>query len=149
MITQGFPKQCQPIRSSRMASSETLKKFDFRKKNSKFVEPMFQRRRRHDAAHIEVRFRVNTNVQLEVMERSVLPWITSIAVGSPWVWQQDSAPCHVSNRFMAWLQGHCCDLVTKEQWPPSSPDLNPMDNFIWSYLEAHTNTRPHTPLGQV
>ena len=81
MITQGFPKQCQPIRSSRMASYETLKKFDFRKKNSKFVEPMFQRRRRHDAAHI--RFRVNTNVQLEVMERSVLPWITSIAVGPP------------------------------------------------------------------
>ena len=67
-----------------------------------------------------------------------------IAGGHPWVWQQDSSPCHVINRSMARLQEHCYDLVTKEQWPSSSPDLNPMDYFIWSYLQAHTNRRPHT-----
>ena len=55
----------------------------------------------------EVGLRVNTNIYLEVMEQTVLPWITGIAGGRPWVWQQDSAPCHVSNRSMAWLQEHC------------------------------------------
>ena len=137
MIIKEFPKQCQPIRSSRMASYEILKNSIFEKKIPNFDEKMsnFFSLCSNEGdvmtLHIfEVRLRVNTNVQLEVMERSVLPWITSIAVGPPWVWQQDSAPCHLSNRFMAWLQEHCCDLVTKEQWPSGSPDLNPMDNFI-------------------
>ena len=88
--------------------------------------------------------KVNTKVYLEVMEQTVLPWITRIAGGRPWVWQQDSAPCHVSNVSMECLQEHCYDVVTKDQWPPSSPDLNPMDYFVWGYLEAHTNRRPHT-----
>lgn len=45
---------------------------------------------------------------------------------------------------MAWLQEHCYDVVTKDMWPPSSPDLNPMDYFVWGYLEARVNRRPHT-----
>lgn len=40
---------------------------------------------------------------------------------------------------------HCYDLITKGQWPPSSFDLNLMDNITWGYLEAHTNRRcPHS-----
>lgn len=27
-------------------------------------------------------------------------------------------------------------FLSKEMWPPSSPDLNPMDFFVWSILEA-------------
>ena len=92
----------------------------------------------------EVGLRVNTDIYLQVMEQSVLPWIRGIVGDRPWVWQQDSAPCHVSHRALAWLKEHCYDVVTKEQWPPSSPDLNPMDYFVWGYLEAHTNRRPHT-----
>uniref|UniRef100_A0A0K2V2Z9 Uncharacterized protein n=1 Tax=Lepeophtheirus salmonis TaxID=72036 RepID=A0A0K2V2Z9_LEPSM len=26
-----------------------------------------------------------------------------------------------------------------ETWPPSSPDLNPLDFFIWGTLETETN----------
>lgn len=77
------------------------------------------------------------------MEQTVLPWIRGIVGDRPWVWQQDSAPCHVSKRSMDWLQENCYDVVTKDQWPPSSPDLNPMDYFVWGYLETHTNRRPH------
>ena len=62
----------------------------------------------------------------------------------PWVWQQDSAPCHVSHRAMAWIEEHAYDCVTKDMWPPSSPDLNPMDYFVWGYLESRVNRRPHT-----
>ena len=50
----------------------------------------------------EVRLKVNTNIYLEVMERTVLPLLSSIAGGRSWVWQQDSVLCLVSNRFMAW-----------------------------------------------
>ena len=33
--------------------------------------------------------------------------------------------------------------MAKEQLPPGSPNLIPMDYFVWGYLEAHTN-RCHT-----
>ncbi|QQP58126.1 Transposable element tcb1 transposase [Caligus rogercresseyi] len=31
----------------------------------------------------------------------------------------------------------------KDFWPPSSPDLNPLDFFWWSVIESRTNTTPH------
>jgi len=78
------------------------------------------------------------------MESTVLPWIKTVAGDRPWVWPQDPAPCHVSNRSIKWLKDHCYDLVSKDCWPPSSPDLNPLDYFVWGYLGTHTNGRAHT-----
>ena len=49
-------------------------------------------------------------------------------------------PCALAHSSMAWLH----DLITKEQWPPSSPDHNRMDCFICGFHEAHTNRCPHT-----
>jgi len=49
----------------------------------------------------EVGLRVNINIYLEVMEQILLPWIMRKGGGRPWVWQEDSASCHVSNRSMA------------------------------------------------
>jgi hypothetical protein len=60
------------------------------------------------------------------------------------VWPQDPAPCHVFNRSIKWLKDHFYDLVSKDCWPPSSPDLNPLDYFVWGYLGTHTNGRAHT-----
>ena len=31
-------------------------------------------------------------------------------------------------------------FITKEEWTPSSPDLNPLDFGIWSYLESKVST---------
>jgi hypothetical protein len=87
---------------------------------------------------------VNTDICLEVMESTALPWIKTVAGDRPWVWPQDPAPCHVSNRSTKWLKDDCYDLVSKDCWPPSSLDLNPLDYFVWGYLETHTNRRAHT-----
>ena len=35
---------------------------------------------------------------------------------------------------------------TKEFWPPSSPDLNPMDYYVWGVLERKTNKRAHNSI---
>ncbi|QQP52196.1 Uncharacterized protein FKW44_004259 [Caligus rogercresseyi] len=32
---------------------------------------------------------------------------------------------------------------SKEFWPPSSPDLNPCDYYLWGVLERDTNKRAH------
>ena len=91
----------------------------------------------------EAGLRVNTKIYLEVMKDNVVPWIKEVAGDRPWVWQQDSAPCHTSRKSMFWLQNNCYDLVTPDVWPPNSPDLNPMDYFIWGYVERTTNARPY------
>ncbi|QQP49876.1 Uncharacterized protein FKW44_010690, partial [Caligus rogercresseyi] len=34
----------------------------------------------------------------------------------------------------------------KNFWPPSSPDLNPLDLFWWGAIESKTNRTPHLNL---
>ena len=57
-------------------------------------------------------------------------------------WQQVSAPTHKSKETQVWLQKECYDLYTSLA-APSSPDLNPLDYFVWSYVENITNMTSH------
>ena len=91
----------------------------------------------------EVGLKVNTKVYLDVLKSVVIPWCNQVAGGRPWVWQQDSAPAHNFKETQAWLQKECYNFVPFSHWPPSSPDLNPLDYFIWSYVENITNMTSH------
>ena len=82
----------------------------------------------------EVGLKVNTKVYLDVLKSVVIPWCNRVASGRPCVLQQDSAPADKSNETQAWLQKECYDFVHLSHWPPFSPDLNPLDYFIWSYV---------------
>ena len=81
----------------------------------------------------EVGLKVNTKVYLDVLKSVVIPWCNQVAGGRSWVWQQDSAPAHKSKETQAWLQKECDHFVPFPHWPPSSPDLNPLD-YLSSYL---------------
>ena len=90
----------------------------------------------------EVGLKVNTKVYLDVLKSVVIPWCNQVAGGRPWVWQQNSAPAHKSKDIQAWLQ-ECYNFVPFSHWPPSSPDLNPLDYFVSSYVENITNMTSH------
>ena len=49
----------------------------------------------------EVGLKVNTKLYLDVLKSVVMPWCNQVAVGRPWVWQQDSAPAHKSKETQA------------------------------------------------
>ena len=91
----------------------------------------------------EVGLKVNTKVYLDVLKCVVIPWCNQVASGRPWVWQQDSAPAHKSKETKAWLQKECYDFVPFSHWLTSSPNLNPLDYFVWSYVENVTNMTSH------
>ena len=91
----------------------------------------------------EVSLKVNTKVYLDVLKSVVIPWCNQVAGGRPWVWQQDSMPAHKSKETQAWLQKEWYDFVPFSHWLPSSPDLNPLDYFIWSYVKNITNMTSH------
>ena len=91
----------------------------------------------------EVSLKVNTKVYLDVLKSVVISWCNQMTSGRPWVWQQDSVLAHKSKETQAWLQKECYDFIPFSNWTPSSPDLNPLDYFIWSYVKNITNMTSH------
>jgi hypothetical protein len=87
--------------------------------------------------------RVNTDVYLDVMTNVVKPWMDGVACGRPYIWQQDGAPAHTSKKTQDWCRDNLPFFWEKEVWPPSSPDCNPMDYFVWGVAERDTNRSPH------
>ena len=72
--------------------------------------------------------KVNTDVYLEMLETIVQPWIESQDWGEHgFCFQQDGAPSHTSKRTQKWCKENFDFFWDKTWWPPSSPDLNPMD----------------------
>jgi transposase len=56
---------------------------------------------------------------------------------------QDGATCHTALRTQDWLLRNVPDFIAKDQWPPRSPDLNPLDYSVWSILEDRACREPH------
>jgi hypothetical protein len=51
--------------------------------------------------------------------------------------QQDGATCHTSRRALAEIASFFQDrVVSKGLWPPRSPDLTPLDFFLWGMLKG-------------
>ena len=63
-----------------------------------------------------------------------------------WIFQHDSAPAHASNSTQSWLRGQNIEFLSKSEWPPSSPDLNPLDYSVWANLERRACAKPHKSL---
>jgi len=44
------------------------------------------------------------------------------------IFQQDRAPAHTAKLAQNWIAANCSDFVGKYEWPPNSPDLNPLES---------------------
>lgn len=60
--------------------------------------------------------------------------------------QQDGATCHTSNESMELIASFFDDrIISRNLWPPRSPDLTTPDFFLWGYLKDRVYaTRPQT-----
>ena len=64
------------------------------------------------------------------------------------VWQQDGAGPHQANMVMDWLDSVFASrmLALKsrrgDSWAPSSPDMNPLDFFLWGYRRFILHLQP-------
>uniref|UniRef100_A0A182PG36 Tc1-like transposase DDE domain-containing protein n=1 Tax=Anopheles epiroticus TaxID=199890 RepID=A0A182PG36_9DIPT len=84
--------------------------------------------------------RLNADGYISMLDIVVKPWITRVTNGRPYVFQQDSAPCHTASKTIKWLAANFNDFTAPNVWPPSSsPYLNPMDYFVWGAVERDTN----------
>ena len=50
------------------------------------------------------------------------------------IFQQDGAPAHTSRHTQKWIAQNSPDFISKDEWPPNSPDLKPLDYHIWGAM---------------
>lgn len=90
---------------------------------------------------------VTKEVYLRVLQTVVKPWMDLVSDGKPYVFQQDGAPAHTSGIVQEWLSKQDPSRVgtfwPKDFWPPNSPDLNPLDYYVWGAVEARSNEHRH------
>ena len=49
---------------------------------------------------------------------------------NPFIFQQDVTPAHMSRQTQEWIALNSPDFISKVEWPPNSPDLNPLNYHI-------------------
>ena len=94
--------------------------------------------------------KINQDYYKQQILRDVLePWARAHFRNKPWVFQKDSAPAHKALKVQRWCASHFPGFITSQEWPPYSPDLNPLDYSVWSILEARACATPHKNLGSL
>lgn len=89
------------------------------------------------------------NYQSDILDGVVKPLNDTLFRGGYWVFQQDSAPAHKARTTQEWLRENVPAFISSQEWPPGSPDLNPLDYAIWADLEAKVCTSKHTNLSSL
>lgn len=76
----------------------------------------------------------------EVVDRRVKPQLLEWYPNGDGIFQQDNAPCHTSKKSMTHMTNRGIQVLA---WPPSSPDLNPIEN-LWGIVKRRFKTKQVT-----
>ena len=80
---------------------------------------------------------MKSNNYIDVLKEKMLPSANDIFKGGPYIFQDDSAPCHRSKTVREW---HKINGVQTLEWPGNSSDLNPIDN-LWGILKQRIRAK--------
>ena len=78
-----------------------------------------------------------------MIKNKVLPWVDETFGNAGVTFQQDGATSHIAKLVQDFCEKNFKNFWAKDLWPPSSPDLNPMDFGICSILEQNACTKSH------
>ena len=102
-------------------------------------------------------FRLNADSYIKALKQKIIPWMKEVAMvhgtvnrldmsrmdPAAFTFQQDSAPAHRANKTLNFLHDEGISFWGPDQWPPNSPDLNPLDYGIWSMVaQGSCKVRP-------
>lgn len=76
-------------------------------------------------------------VNAEYYTKSLLPDLLNdchTLLDNEFIFQQDGAPAHTAHQTQQLLHTKCPAFIGKDEWPPNSPDLNPLDYCVWGIM---------------
>ena len=85
---------------------------------------------------VKLEGRLDSTAYQQVLEEHMLTDAVAL-IGDDFVFQQDNAPIHTSRSTRQWLRQHDVTLL---DWPPKSPDANPIES-LWHELKTAANRR--------
>ena len=80
-----------------------------------------------------------------MLVHKVLPVLDATYGSEGYIWSQDGAPVHTSRAVQWYLEKRLgsSGFWSKVVWPPSSPNLNPLDFSIWGHVEGLACSTSH------
>ena len=84
--------------------------------------------------------------QSQILDPIVKEYGTALFLGQPFTFQQDNAPIHTARTTQQYCEEEFSDFISAEEWPPLSPDLNPLDYCIRGIMEPKVNAKPVSSL---
>lgn len=96
---------------------------------------------------------VTGNRYREMLMNMVIPQLQQRGVIDTIIYLQDGAPPHIQNGVRQLLQQHFGNRIISRHfpvvWPARSPDLNPLDFWLWGYLKEKVFLRRPLTLPQM
>uniref|UniRef100_A0A915ECL3 KAP NTPase domain-containing protein n=1 Tax=Ditylenchus dipsaci TaxID=166011 RepID=A0A915ECL3_9BILA len=100
---------------------------------------------------VDQKTKIDRYVYMDMLNANLISWTNNAFGDDVWTFQQDGAPGHKAYETQDWLREKCPDVITVDphwrvptgEWPPNSPDLNPMDYSVWSILKEKACKKPH------
>jgi len=81
--------------------------------------------------------KVNAVTYKKHLEKKLIPSVAKLFPHENWIFLQDGAPSHGSNLVQGFMEERLRKrFVKKTDWPPSSPDCNPLDYYFWDAVKA-------------
>jgi len=92
---------------------------------------------------------VNQHSYMDLLSDFAIPSLMTLPNWGDIIWQQDGAPAHWATRVRAYLDEiFGMNWIGRDgpiRWPARSPDLTPLDFFVWGHLKDKVyRTRPQT-----
>ena len=97
---------------------------------------------------------INGEVYQEFLRTKVFTWARRTYGNRHWVFMQDPAPSHkaiatqdlIRDNVPEFIQVDISPQRNNGEWPPTSPDLNPLDYSIWYELNRRSCVKKHTSI---
>ena len=87
--------------------------------------------------------KINMDEYINVLRDVVKPWMDRVGGYRLYIFQQDGGPAHDGGCTQDWCTENLRGFWSRDFRPPSSPDCNPLDSYVWGVFMRDVNWGPH------